>query len=293
MSLPERISKLISSGFKRKIQTLQMSRFRYCVDLPIRLLFGKNLKALATLYGSDKWNAHWYARHYEAQFRPIRRNRLTLIEIGIGGYGVPHLGGGSLRMWRSYFPHAQIHGIDIEEKSPHAGRRITVHRGSQTDLDFLRDVVKKSGVPDIVIDDGSHRNRDVLCTFKFLFPLLAPGGYYVIEDTQTSYWLDGSTTERNSPRTTMGFFKSRVDGLNWEEYFGDYTPNDFDLTIESIAFYHNLIVLKKGHNREGSQNREWHQRDPNWMPAEAFHDADAPLLPAKMAGQQQGNLTAR
>ena len=45
-------------------------------------------------------------------------------------------------------------------------------------------------------------------------------GIYVVEDTQTSYWREGHVTERNNPNTTMGFFKSLVDGLNWEDTLG-------------------------------------------------------------------------
>ena len=233
-------------------------------DFPVAILFGRNLKVLATVYGSDKWNTHWYAQHYEAHFRPIRNKRLTVLEIGIGGYDDPMLGGGSLRMWRTWFPNARIHGIDIADKSTHAERRITIHQGSQTDTVFLQAVIDKAGRPDVVIDDGSHRNADVIATFQFLFPLLADDGYYVVEDTQTSYWPDGSVTERNSTATTMGFFKSLVDGLNWEEYFGDYEPSAYDLQISAISFYHNLVVIKKGNNREGSNNRLWNKDKEEW-----------------------------
>lgn len=241
-----------------------MSRFRWVFDVPVGLTLGGNLRALATLYGTDKWNTHWYAQHYEAHFRPLRKKHLTILEIGIGGYDDPKLGGGSLRMWRTWFPNAQIHGIDICDKSPHASSRITIHQGSQVDFEFLNDVVKKIGRPDIIIDDGSHQNAHVIATFQHLFPLLADDGYYVVEDTQTSYWPDGHVTERNSLSTMMGFFKSLVDGLNWEEYFGDYKPAPLDLTITGISFYHNLVFIKKGDNREGSNNRLWHAGREEW-----------------------------
>ena len=125
-------------------------------------------------------------------------------------------------------------------------------------------MLAKTGTPDIVVDDGSHQNAHVIATFRFLFPLLSENGYYVIEDTQTSYWPDGDVTDRNNPKTSMGFFKSLVDGLNWEEFYGDYEPTPFDLQIKSIAFYHNLIVVQKGDNREGSNNRAWHSGTGLW-----------------------------
>jgi hypothetical protein len=258
------LGKRYSQVAKRRIRALQMSRARWLFDLPVSVLFGRNLRVLATLYGSDKWNTHWYAQHYEAHFRSIRKKRLTVLEIGIGGYDEPKLGGGSLRMWRTWFPNAHIHGIDIHDKSLHGERRITIHRGSQVDTAFLKTVIQKSGRPDVIIDDGSHHNAHVIATFQFLFPYLNDGGYYVVEDTQTSYWPDGNVTDRNDPATILGFFRSLVYGLNWEEYFGEYEPTEFDLKITGISFYHNLVILKKGENREGSNNRLWNQHKEEW-----------------------------
>jgi hypothetical protein len=270
-----------SNASKQKLRALQISCFRWLFDIPVAILFGRNLKVLATLYGSDKWNIHWYAQHYETHFRPIRGKRLTVLEIGIGGYDDPTGGGGSLRMWRSWFPRARIHGIDICDKSAHSERRITIHQGSQADTVFLQAVIDKIGRPDVIVDDGSHENADVIATFQFLFPLLADDGHYVVEDTQTSYWPGGSITERNSPATTMGFFKSLVDGLNWEEYFGDYEPTSRDLQITAIFFYHNLVIIKKGNNREGSNNRRWHQHREEWKALSRTSQAeDGKPLPA-------------
>ncbi len=36
---------------------------------------------------------------------------------------------------------------------------------------------------DIIIDDGSHMNRDVIKSFELLFPLLNDNGIYIVEDT--------------------------------------------------------------------------------------------------------------
>lgn len=162
-------------------------------------------------------------------------------------------------MWRAYFPHGRIFGIDIHDKSAHNQRRIKTFLGSQTDPIFLDKVVREIGKIDIIVDDGSHMNEHVLFTFRQLFPHLADGGIYAIEDTQTSYWAEygGNETDRGDPATSMGYFKSLVDGLNWEEIRGNYSPTDLDLNIKSIAFYHNLIFIRKGSNRE-------RERPPHW-----------------------------
>ena len=51
-----------------------------------------------------KWK-HYFPI-YEKHFEPIRNKPIKILEIGI-------LNGGSLEMWRYYFPEATIVGIDI------------------------------------------------------------------------------------------------------------------------------------------------------------------------------------
>jgi hypothetical protein len=231
----------------------QIGPLGWLANVPCSFLFGGNLKMLATIYMTDKWNYHWYAQHYEDILKKDRRKRLNLLEIGIGGYDDPRMGGNSLRMWRDFLPNGRVFGVDLFDKSPHDARRIKTFRGSQVDPAFLDDVVREMGRIDVVIDDGSHMNEHILFTFRHLFPLLADDGIYIVEDAQTSYWSEfgGNELDRNDLSTAMGYFKSLVDGLDWEELRGNYRPTYFDQNIKSIAFYHNLVVIKKGANREG------------------------------------------
>lgn len=217
-----------------------------------------NLCALASYYGTDKWNSHWYAQHYQRHFHGIRRQRLKVLEIGVGGYDDPHDGGHSLRMWKAYFPRAMVNGIDIHDKSALEEPRIKIFHGSQADPDFLQWVSKTAGPFDIVIDDGSHVNEHVLSSFEVLFPLLAEGGFYAIEDTQTSYWpgAHGGSLDRSSASTTMGRVKQLVDGLNHAEFAEEgYSPTYFDMSIVAVHCYHNLVIVAKGRNSELS--RRW------------------------------------
>jgi hypothetical protein len=52
-----------------RVMALQMGRFHWLESIPVALFFGRNLKMLASIYMSDKWNFHWYAQHYEEVFR--------------------------------------------------------------------------------------------------------------------------------------------------------------------------------------------------------------------------------
>ena len=79
------------------------------------------LAKLAIRHGSDKWGAHSYTKHYEAHFLPYREEVLNILEIGVGGYGDPTVGGASLKMWRDYFPLATVYALDIADKRFLAG----------------------------------------------------------------------------------------------------------------------------------------------------------------------------
>lgn len=227
----------------------------------MRLFAPPSLAELAETFGTDKNAQHRYAQHYARHFGPLRQQPLTLLEIGIGGYHDVRAGGHSLRMWKAYFPKAQIVGIDCYNKKPLEEPRITTFRGSQTDEAFLHRVIAQIGTPQIIIDDGSHKSPDVIATFECLFPLLDGHGLYVIEDLQTSYWTQaagidwGGSEDLEAPHTSMNYLKRLVDGLHYEEFNDKHkrvTP--FDASIIGLHFYHNLLFIEKGRNQEGSIN---------------------------------------
>jgi hypothetical protein len=210
---------------------------------------GQDLRRIGEEFEAGKHP--WFYGFYERHFAPVRRRPLKILELGIGGYDTPAAGGGSLRMWETYFPRAEVVGVDIFDKTPHDGGRVRTFRGSQADEAFMREVVEKMGGIDIVIDDGSHMNEHVIASFKILFPLLDAAGIYVIEDTQSSYWesFGGSSTDLQRTDTSMGFVKDLLDGLNHEELREPRrAPGPFDKSIVSIHCYHNIVFLEKGRN---------------------------------------------
>lgn len=243
-------------------------RLRRLRERVLARLYRHDLTALATICRTDKWNTHYYAKHYERYFRPLRSRRLNILEIGVGGYEDPTFGGHSLRMWKAYFPKSHIYGIDCYDKQALEEPRIRIVQGRQEDPEFLRQVAKDIGRLDIVIDDGSHVNAHVITAFETLFPLLADDGIYVVEDTQTSYWpgLGGSSEALSDPTTTMGYFKRLVDGLNHAEFLRTgYQPSSFDQHISTIHFYHNLIFILKGDNTEGSNVLRGNTTQEDWV----------------------------
>ena len=249
---------IVSERIKAPLRNLIGPDRRRTLKTVLSPFYRNNLSQLALLFGTDKQGSHYYTRHYQHHFDALRQKPLNVLEVGIGGYDDPTAGGESLRMWKAFFPKSRIYGIDIHDKSHHDEARIKTFRGSQSDAGFLRRVAEQIGTIDIVIDDGSHINEHVITTFKVLFPLLSPQGIYAVEDTQTSYWSEidgvqwGGSSALNAPHTSMNFFKSLVDGLNYEEFTLDgYQPTYFDKHIVAMHFYHNLVFISKGRNDEG------------------------------------------
>jgi hypothetical protein len=63
----------------------------------------------------------------------------------------------------------------------HADQRIVVELGSQADPAFLNGLGRKYA-PSVIIDDGSHNSDHQILSLECLFPFLAEGGVYVVED---------------------------------------------------------------------------------------------------------------
>jgi len=245
------ISELIKNNTTAQQRVLMANKLK-----SIKAVFSRgNLNKLATIHGSDKWGAHWYTQHYNFHFAAIRKRKMKVFEIGVGGYDSPYMGGNSLRMWKDYFPNSRIYSLDIYDKSPLNEPRITIFKGSQDDEQILSKINQQHGPFDIIIDDGSHINHHVIKSFEVLFPLLKDGGIYAIEDTQTSYLesFGGDAVNLNNNSTMMNFFMNMIHGINYIEYKPkDYQPSYYEEYINSIHFYHNLVIIHKRKNTEHS-----------------------------------------
>ena len=156
--------------------------------LAVLALLPLPLGLVIRISGSDKEQPeeHHYESTYHRIFRHMKYKRLTLLEIGIGGYD-KSLGGESLVAWQCYFPFGKIVGCDIEDKRQLAGGRVRIHVVDQSSATDLARIASQEGPFDIIIDDGSHVNAHQIFSFKNRFAHVKDGGIYVIEDTHTSY----------------------------------------------------------------------------------------------------------
>src|SRR5438477_7223024 len=129
-----------------------------------------------------------YLRFYEllaSSFSPR-----SILELGI-------FQGGSYVFLDKLFKPRRMSGVDISPKPvPSLLRYVADTEGrfvhfstSQCDREILEQIVRDELADelDLVVDDASHTYEQTKASFEFLFPLLQPGGIYVVEDWSWSH----------------------------------------------------------------------------------------------------------
>jgi Macrocin-O-methyltransferase (TylF) len=160
------------------------------------------LCSLAEKYYVDKCPCfvnHTYTPHYNKLLVDRRKDIRLFLEIGIGN--VPLMApltsqnykpGGSLRMWRDYCPNAQIVGCDILDSVLFNDERITTFQTDQSNVESLNQLIdnirKIQPYADVILDDGSHVEEHMVTSFRTLWSLVKPNGFYIIEDVRTSFF---------------------------------------------------------------------------------------------------------
>ena len=140
---------------------------------------------------------HTYTEVYEALFAPIRLSARNIFECGVGMEsrepggrpGTYATTGASLRVWRDFFPHAEIWGADIDAEALFQEERIHTALMDQASPESVESFFANAGVAafDLMIDDGLHTFQAASCLFDHAAPWLAPGGIYIIEDLSTEF----------------------------------------------------------------------------------------------------------
>tara|TARA_R110000765_G_scaffold412180_2_gene511713 strand:+ start:169 stop:885 length:717 start_codon:yes stop_codon:yes gene_type:complete len=163
----------------------------------------ETLDSIALRFGTDKSSKHHgYTSIYDKHFNHLRGTSVRVLELGI-------YKGASLNMWAEYFgPESKVYGVD---------RDLRLSRK----MEFLPNIVRYSldisdkpallrfaveyGPFDVVVDDCGHINHQMTECFNTLFPLLSPGGVYVVEDLHACYWDyagDGCKEKQTTPLFT-------------------------------------------------------------------------------------------
>jgi hypothetical protein len=189
---------------------------------------------LSKYYDTDKVTYHGYHFFYPQFIEHLRTEKFNMLEIGWGS-------GSSVKVWNDYFPKAEIFVMDIGVE--YVDGRQKVIKGDQSNEQDLAEIVSQIKTAKFIIDDGSHNPEHQLNTFYYLFKnLLEPGGIYIIEDIELSYW--------NPDSTLYGYKTGNVNILlNMIKYHEminhEFTGVRNTLDISSITYGQNCIIIKK------------------------------------------------
>jgi hypothetical protein len=156
---------------------------------------------------SGRWSGGEHFMFYKLrelveQYKDYFRSRTgfhpkNVMELGI-------LDGGSIAFWHELFKPQKHIAVDLTDggDSPYFSKYVesrglsrkikTIWSTDQADKPKLAALVKAEfdGPPDLIIDDASHLYEPTLASFEALFPLMAPGGLYIIEDWAWGHWRD-------------------------------------------------------------------------------------------------------
>lgn len=182
-------------------------------------------------------NSPFYSRKHRGYFQSYQsllegyknKSDLVLVEVGV-------LEGGSLFMWRSFFPMARIIGIDL---NPAAKKwedyGFEIHIGSQSDEEFWSNFFQSVGYVDILIDDGGHTSLQQAVTFTQCISKIRENGVLIVEDTHTSYQGEFGNPSKSS------FVNSVLKSLHSMNPMK--SEDNFSRNVSSVSFHPSMIAF--------------------------------------------------
>jgi cephalosporin hydroxylase len=137
-------------------------------------------------YLTDKFTSHSYLDTYEQVFATKKYTALNVLEVGVSK-------GGSILLWRDYFPNATIYGLDVDDMPPaivnDSKERINIFKADAYNKQFIIDNFINKGIRfDVLIDDGPHTFETMSFFVEHYSKVMAPGAVMIIEDIGIIEW---------------------------------------------------------------------------------------------------------
>ena len=208
---------------------------------------------------SDKWE-HYFAI-YDHLLAGRYGKKINYLEIGV------QKGGGLETARKLFAPDSRLVGLDVDPKckgleSDGIADRMFI--GSQNDDVTLKALTAYCPEFDVILDDGSHIQEHMITSFIRLFPSLAQGGVYIIEDTHTCYspehqqsfhglgiydYFKGLSERLNLDFMDPGLRKVRYK-MPREKRDAIRQAPDICREIFSIEFFDSVIAIRKRKKQE-------------------------------------------
>ena len=139
-----------------------------------------SLQELVTSERTDKNTLHSYLDLYDGLFRSKKDSAKNILEIGI-------LNGGSIQLWKRYFPNAMIYGVDllhindIWDELKHNGGITLFTSTDAYSPEFVTNKFYNNNIKlDIVIDDGPHTLESMIKCIELYSNVLSDDLFFTL-----------------------------------------------------------------------------------------------------------------
>lgn len=180
-------------------------------------------------FRTDKVHPHGYLPDY-LQLATELGPAATVCEIGV-------YHGHSLAMWQCLFPDGMVIGVDREPSCvwPEGTHQILA---TQDDPALAEKVLALApGGCSLIVDDASHIAHLSAETYRLLWPVVAPGGCYVLEDWADA-WIHPSWSRPAKHDPSLRSYE-----------LTDYAPELINALRDGAASvtytYEGLVIIRK------------------------------------------------
>lgn len=208
--------------------------------------------------GADKVLGHRYDQVYGRTLAPYANlESFAMLEIGYGA-------GDGVAFWHTLFPQTYLYCLDSGYGDWSEGNTCVLRADQSRPEDLERVMATVRHPIALIVDDGSHRPDHQRLSFSMLFKqLLQPGGIYIIEDVETSYWrrgklygyelsygLDNRHSAVEAFKRVADFVNRRfLDSADRNWLYASLLDVGIDpeaaALVETVSFGRNVIVLAK------------------------------------------------
>lgn len=144
---------------------------------------------------TDKNTTHSYLELYQKLLYRKKESAKLVLEVGIGDFGEKN--GGSIKMWRDFFPNAVIYGLDIlpftrvmDELIQDERVFIYASTNAYDESFFENHFLTKKTSFDVLLDDGPHTIESMQQFIKLYSKVMAEDGILIIEDIPSLDWIE-------------------------------------------------------------------------------------------------------
>ena len=139
---------------------------------------------------TDKNSVHSYIDLYQVLLQHKKETAKNVLEIGI-------CGGGSIKMWASFFTNAKVHALDIipmsdvwDEIKDKDNIILYTSADAYDEALFTARFISNDIKCDFILDDGPHSLESMHQFIKLYSQILTDDGILIIEDVQDWAWID-------------------------------------------------------------------------------------------------------